>query len=130
MALSEEELKARNRARHARYVAANPEKMKANQARYRAANPERVKAKNAKYRAANPEKVKASQAKWRAANPEMVKAGNARDHAAHPERVLYHSVKFDLGKGTSLRPSEIPQELIDLKIKQLQMRQVMYEKCK
>lgn len=113
--LTEEELKARKKARNAKWQANNPEIAKALHAKWQADNPEKVKARNAKWQANNPEKSRAYSAKWRADNPEKVKA---------------YSARFKMCRGTNLRPSDIPQELIDLKRKQIQMKQVMYANSK
>jgi hypothetical protein len=81
----------------------------------------------ARYRAANPEKERAKLAKWKAVNVEKARAAEARYRAKYPERRRLGDAKRYICKGTSLCPSDLPQELIDLKIKQRQMKRVMYE---
>ena len=74
--------KEKNRARRAKYCAANPEKVKAYKAEYYAANREKISAHKAKYYADNSEKRKAYAAKYQAANREKIKAYQAAYHAA------------------------------------------------
>ena len=80
----------------------------------------------AKYRANNPEKIKEGRAKYYVDNKEKELAAMVKYRASNPEKVKTWGVIGSMCKNTNLKASEIPQELIDLKLKQLQMRQVMY----
>ena len=132
--LTEEERKVRQRMTRVKWKAANPEKVRKSHARYYAANPEKVKATQARYYAANSEKVEGRKARWKAANPEKAREARARYKTKYVtnnlEKVRAGTVRYLLCKGTNLRPSDIPQELIDLKLKQIQMKQVMYANSK
>ena len=125
----------------AKYRAANPEKVKERRAKryvdnkerelaavakYRASNPEKVKEGRDKYRASNPEKAKEGRAKYYADNKEKEKRAGVKYRADNPEKVKTWAVIGTMCRNTNLKPSEIPQELIDLKLKQLQMKQVIY----
>ena len=80
----------------------------------------------AKYRAANPEKVKERRAKCYVDNKEKEKEAGVKYRASNPEKVKTWGVIRSMCRNTNLKPSEIPQELIDLKLKQLQMKRVLY----
>jgi len=94
----------------ARY-AANREVILGYQKAYRDANREKQKAKAVKYRAANPEKVKGSVAKYKAANPSINLLSNI-------------CVKYKVPVA-ELRQL-IPQELIEVKLLQIQLRRLIY----
>ena len=113
--LTEEERKARGREYQAKWRAANPERAKVNNTKWKADNREKVKISDARWRAANPEKATAKKVKWRADNPEKIR--------------IYNAIS-KMCRGTNLCSSDIPQELIDLKLKQIQMKQVMYANSK
>lgn len=66
------------RARHAKWKADNPEKVREYKAKWQADNPEKVREYTAKWKANNPEKVRAYEIKRRADNPEAKRIRQAR----------------------------------------------------
>ena len=90
---------------HARYHAANVEKIKEYNAKYRASNPEKIK----EYLAANSEKIKEYQVEYRAANVEEIKKYNAKWCAANPEKNRAKSAKRRAAKLLAI-PSWLTKE--------------------
>ena len=103
--LTPEERAARQKARMARYYAANKEKFleatkkrralnplerKSHDALYRARNAEKVRESKEKYRIANLEKVAAAKRVWREENPEKMRQARECWEANNPERKKVH----------------------------------------
>ena len=114
------------KSKRAKYYIANKEKVLEYQAKYNEANKEKILEYQAKYRADNKEKLSEYQAKYCADNKEKLLEYQAKYNEANKEKVLRRSVLDGMCKRTNLKPIDIPQELIDLKLKQLQMKRVMY----
>jgi 5-methylcytosine-specific restriction endonuclease McrA len=76
----------KERARHARYKAAHPEKVKACVAEWAARNQDRIKIGAQKWQDANRERANATSAQWRAKNPEKVKAIAAKSRKLNYEK--------------------------------------------
>ena len=126
MVAKTEAQKARKKVYDAKYRADNLDKRKAYRDKYYIANSIKIKEAVAKYRANNPEKIKESSAKYRVNNPEKVRGWRNKYYASNINRERGKNSIRDMLKGTNLKASELPQELIDLRLKQVQMKRVMY----
>lgn len=97
-----EERKAKSRAHYAankerineqkkvygpKWVAANPDKVRAKMTKWREANRDIARAANRKWRAENPESAKAAAEKWASHNPEKIKATKANRRTRELEAV-------------------------------------------
>jgi len=116
----------RKKTYDAAWRARNPDKMKKYDAAYRARNSDKIKKARAVYRARNPDKIKKRRAAWGARNPDKIKKCKAAWQARNPDKMkklraafafnlsdLY--VKQVLRVRTTLKNSDIPQELVELK---------------
>jgi len=91
---TEEERKAKKKARAAAWYLANKERVCATTTAYQRANPKKVRATKAKYRKDNHEKICAQSAEYRKANAENVRAGIAAWQKNNPEKVKAIKAKW------------------------------------
>lgn len=91
---TEEEVRAANREKTKRWVAAHPEEAKAASKKWKEENPDKVKEYNKKKYQEDPEKAKERMKKWKEENPDKVKEWKQK---ANEKR----SIKFTCGCGGS-----------------------------
>jgi hypothetical protein len=103
-------------------------KIKTNRAKWCANNKEKYKSYTAKWRKENPEKI----ASWRKNNKEKIRDYNKKWREKNPDKYIDYQAKareelkdsyiLDLLKGGGEKNIDIPQELIELKRIQLQIK--------
>lgn len=114
------------RARHAKWKADNPEKVREYKAKWQADNPEKVREYTAKWSVAHPEKVRECQTRWKANNPEKVRAYEIKRRADNPEAKRIRQARWREGLSDRCVAEYLglpnpPPELIELKREQLKM---------
>ena len=114
----------------------NPEKIKAIKKTYKDKNPERHKQLESSYKRRYyqkyTDKLKARVSKWQMANPERTKEINKnsikRYNRKHIDSLSEKYVKALLTNYTSLKPSDISQELVELKRKSIKLQRQSKQK--
>ena len=94
----------------AKAYAANPEKFTARSAKWRKQNNERARKRDAIYRAKYAKQRRAQFAAWRKDHPEYFR----QRHAHEVADLANWYVRAKLSRNTSVRPSEWPEELVEL----------------
>ena len=121
-----------------RWKTNNPERVKAIKKAHRVKNPERTKQLESSYKRRYyqkyTDKLKAKVSKWQMANPERTKEIHKnslkRYNRKHVDSLSEKYVKKLLTNYTSLKPSDINQELVELKRKSIKLqRQLKQNTC-
>jgi len=110
----------------AEYHKANLEKEAARKKAYYEANTEKVLASHKAYRKANLEKVAAINKAYRKANPEKVVASHRAYRKANPQEGIVHTIAIKYKTSAAVIRDLVPQELMEAKILQLQLRRLIY----
>lgn len=128
MAMSEEERKAKNKARGKAWHIANKERLVAVRKAYWAANKERIATKRKAQREANKEHFAAIQKKWRDANKEHFAAIEKAWRDANKERVDFLKIRFELKSTHNI--TNPPEDLINLIIANRKLKRAIREVSK
>lgn len=119
-----------------RWKTNNPERVKAIKKTHRNKDPERTKQLDSSYKRTYykkyTDKLKARVSKWQMANPERVKEIHKnslkRYNRKHVDSLSEKYVKALLTNYTSLKPSDISQEIVELKRKSLKLQRQLKQK--
>ena len=109
--------KARGAVR--RWKAENPEKQREISRRWRAENPERSRESERRWKAENPEKQRESERRWKAENPEKVMEAKKRSKRRQVDTLTPGYLKHLIVKKYDINYSEIGEELIEAKRREL-----------
>ena len=102
-----------------KWRAENPEKARDAVRRWMARNPEKVMEVVKRYKAENPEKVREAKKRWKAENPEKVREEKKRAHRRHINTLAPSYLKILISAKYDIDFSEIGDELINAKRREL-----------
>jgi ABC-type nitrate/sulfonate/bicarbonate transport system substrate-binding protein len=112
------------------WLKANPEKLKATAKAYRKNNPETVAASSKAYREANREQARASNKAYHGRNREIFAERHKAWGISHPYQIVIRNMASKCKVSSHEIRGLAPQELIEVKLLQLQLHRMIYGSVK